>query len=160
IPADHLEHIAHYTTEFLDKLEKVGLEALEKRSPATLSWGIGRVGFAANRRTKGGPVDHDLPLLVVRDPKGKIQALYVSYACHCVSLSNNKISGDWAGYAVQALEDEVKGAMALVSVGCGADANPSSGVTGDKADAASRQGMEIANEVKRMLGGFLAPVTG
>jgi putative membrane-bound dehydrogenase-like protein len=160
IPADQLEHIAHYTAEFLDKVEKVGLEALEKRSPAALSWGIGRVGFAANRRTKGGPVDHDLPLLVVRDLKGKIQALYVSYACHCVTLSNNKISGDWAGFAAQALEDEVKGTMALVSVGCGADANPSSGVTADKVDAASRQGMEIANEVKRMLGGFLAPVTG
>ncbi|MFL5245856.1 MAG: neutral/alkaline non-lysosomal ceramidase N-terminal domain-containing protein [Gemmataceae bacterium] len=160
IPTDHLDHIARYTTEFIDRLEKVGLEALENSQPARLTWGIGRVGFASNRRTKGGPVDHDLPMLVVRDLKGKIQAVYVSYACHCVTLSSNKVSGDWAGFAAQAVEDEIKGAMALVSVGCGADANPISGVTGDKIELASRQGMEIATEVKRMLGGYLTPVIG
>jgi putative membrane-bound dehydrogenase-like protein len=160
IPKEHLEHIGQYTDAFLDQLEKVGLEALGKRKPARLSWGMGKVGFAANRRTKGGPVDHDLPMLVVRDPQGKLQAVYVSYACHCVTLSDNTISGDWAGYAAQAIEKDVLGAMALVSIGCGADANPSSGVTGAKGDIAARQGKEIADEVRRMLGGFLAPVAG
>ena len=160
IPKEHLEHIDRYTVAFLDHLESAGLEALQNRKPARLHWGIGRVGFAKNRRTGGGPVDHDLPLLVVRDLKGKIRALYVSYACHCVTLSDNKISGDWAGYAAQAMEDEVKDAVALISVGCGADANPRSGVTGDKAGIAAAQGKEIADEVKRMLAGFLAPVSG
>jgi putative membrane-bound dehydrogenase-like protein len=160
IPREHLDHIAEYTAFFLDQVEKVGLEALRKRQPASLAFGIGKVGFANNRRTKGGPVDHDLPMLVVRDPQGKTQAVYVTYACHCVTLSNNKISGDWAGYAAQAIEDEIPGAMALASIGCGADANPNSGVTGDKVEIAARQGKEIADEAKRLLGGFLAPVTG
>jgi putative membrane-bound dehydrogenase-like protein len=160
IPKEHQEHIDRYTKEFTDALEKVALAALADRRPAALSWGVGSVGFAVNRRTKGGPVDHDLPVLVVRDPKGKVRAVYVSYACHCVTLSNNKVSGDWAGYAQQAIQDEYPGAVALCSVGCGADSNPSSGVTGDKAEIAQRQGAEVAAEVKRLLKGYLAPLSG
>jgi putative membrane-bound dehydrogenase-like protein len=160
IPREHQQRIDGYTAELTDKLEKVALAALADRKPARLSWGIGRVGFAVNRRTRGGPVDHDLPVLVVRDPKGKVRAIYVSYACHCVTLSNNKISGDWAGYAQELIQDDFPGAVALVSVGCGADSNPNSGVTGDKTDIASRQGAEIAREVKRLAGGYLTPVTG
>ncbi len=160
IPKDHQEHIDRYTKEFTDALEKAALAALADRRPATLAWGVGSAGFAVNRRTKGGPVDHDLPVLVVRDPKGKVRAVYVSYACHCVTLSNNKISGDWAGQAQQAIEDDYPGAIALCSVGCGADSNPSSGVTGDKVEIAQRQGAEVAAEVKRLLRGYLAPVAG
>lgn len=160
IPKEHQERIDRYTAELNDKLEKVALAALADRKPARLSWGIGQVGFAINRRTKGGPVDHDLPILVVRDLKGKVRAIYVSYACHCVTLSNNKISGDWAGFAQQSIQDDFPGAIALVSVGCGADSNPSSGVTGDKIEIASRQGLEIAREVKRLAGGYLTLVTG
>ena len=160
IAKEHQEHIDRYTAELTDKLEKVALAALADRKPARLSWGIGKIGFAINRRTKGGPVDHDLPILVVRDLKGKVRAIYLSYACHCVTLSNNKISGDWAGYAQELIQDDFPGAIALVSVGCGADSNPSSGVTGDKTEIASRQGAEIAREVKRVVGGYLTPATG
>jgi putative membrane-bound dehydrogenase-like protein len=160
IPKDHQEHIDRYTKELTDHLEKVALAALKDRAPATLSWETGTVKFGANRRTKGGPVDHDLPVLVVKDPKGKVRAIYVSYACHCVTLSNNKISGDWAGYAADAIQRAHNGAIALVSIGCGADQNPSSGVTGDKTDLAAGQGAEIAREVERLLNGVLKPVTG
>jgi putative membrane-bound dehydrogenase-like protein len=160
IPREHQERIDRYTAELTDKLEQVALAALADRKPARLTWGIGTVDFAVNRRTKGGPVDHDLPVLVARDPHNKIRAVYVGYACHCVTLSNNKISGDWAGYAQQQIEDAYPGAVALVSIGCGADSNPNSGVTGDKVEVAARQGAEIAAEVKRLLAGYLAPVTG
>jgi putative membrane-bound dehydrogenase-like protein len=160
IPKEHLEHIDQYTAEFIDKLERVGLEALQNRKPATLSWGIGIVGFAKNRRPQGGPVDHDLPVLVVHDLNGLIRAVYVSYACHCVTLSNNKISGDWAGFAAKAIEDDAKGAMAFVSIGCGADANPNARTPGDLVEHAQRQGLEIAREVQRLLTSYLVPVTG
>src|SRR5262245_646929 len=113
-----------------------------------------------NRRTRGGPVDHDLPVLVVRDGADRIRAVYVSYACHCVTLSDNQVSGDWAGYAQEAIQRDFPGTTALCSVGCGADSNPNSGVTGDRADVAAGQGEEIASEVRRLLGGFLAPVQG
>jgi putative membrane-bound dehydrogenase-like protein len=160
IPKEDKAHIDRYTRELTDKLEEVALAALADRKPARLEWGIGTAGFAVNRRTPGGPTDHDLPVLVVRDPAGKVRAVYVSYACHCVTLSDNKVSGDWAGYAQQLIQDKCPGAVALVSVGCGGDQNPNSGVTGGRADVASRQGAEIAAEVKRLLQGYLAPVRG
>jgi putative membrane-bound dehydrogenase-like protein len=160
IPNEHQKHIDRYTSELIDKLEKVAREALANGKPARLAWGVGRVAFAVNRRTKGGPVDHDLPVLVVRDPGGKVRAVYLSYACHCVTLSHNKIGGDWAGFAQEMIQDAYPGAVALVSIGCGADSDPSSGVTRDRVDLAARQGAEIAAEVKRLLGGYLAPVQG
>lgn len=160
IPKEHLDNIDKYTVEFLDKLEQVGLEALQRRKPATLSYAIGKVGFATNRRTKGGPVDHDLPVLFIHDPDGNLRAVYTSYACHCVTLSHNQVGGDWAGFAAEEIERAFVGAYALGSVGCGADANPSSGVTGDKVEVAKLQGREIAAEVKRPSTMFRAPVTG
>src|SRR5579864_214896 len=52
IPKEHQEHIDQYTKEFTDALEKVALAALADRKPSTLAWGIGKVDFAMNRRTK------------------------------------------------------------------------------------------------------------
>jgi hypothetical protein len=148
IPPDHKAHIERYTKELADLLEQVVLAAIADRSPGRLEWGLGSVGFAINRRaTRGGrvvgigvnpkgPVDHDLPLLVVKSPAGKVRAVYTSYACHCVTLSNNKIGGDWAGFAQLAIEKQWPGAVSLISIGCGADINPGSGVTGDKVSVA------------------------
>lgn len=161
IPPEHQQHIDQYTNELTDALEKVALAALADRKPARLEWAVGKVEFAKNRRTPGGPVDHDLPVLVVRSADdGAIRAIYVSYACHCVTLSHNKISGDWAGYAQEAIQRQNPGAIALVSIGCGSDSNPSSGVTGDNIAAAAEQGGEIADEVSRLLKGPLKPITG
>jgi putative membrane-bound dehydrogenase-like protein len=161
IPKEHLDHVADYTKEFLDKLEQVGLDALKSRKPARLSYGIGKVTFAKNRRTAGGPVDHDLPVLFVRDAdSGKVRAVYTSYACHCVTLSFNKVGGDWAGFAAEAIQSAFPDSVALVSVGCGADQNPNSNVTGDKVETAQIQGREVAAEVKRLAGNFLAPISG
>ena len=160
IPPEHLEHIDRYTGELTDELEQVALAALRDMKPARLEFGIGEVGFAVNRRTKGGPVDHDLPVLAVKDLQGKLRALYVSYACHCVTLSDNQISGDWAGYAQEQMQKDHPGAIALMSVGCGADSNPSSGVTESKVEAAADEGAQIANEVNRLLKQVLPKLTG
>ncbi|HUG67182.1 MAG TPA: neutral/alkaline non-lysosomal ceramidase N-terminal domain-containing protein, partial [Pirellulaceae bacterium] len=161
IPPAHQEHIDRYTRELTDKIEQAAVAAIESREPSKLSWGIGSVGFAMNRRTPGGPVDHDLPMLVVRSAADdRIRAVYVSYACHCVTLSFNQISGDWAGYAAEMIERTTPGATAIVSIGCGSDSNPSSGVTGDKVEIAESQGAEIATEVVRLLKTDLKPLTG
>ena len=160
IPDEHWVRIDRYTVELTDKLEHVALDAMKDRQPARLSWGIGSVKFAVNRRNKDGPTDRDFPLLAVKSLDGKLRAVYVNYACHCVTLSNNKISGDWAGYAQDLIQKEFPATVAMVSIGCGADQNPISGVTGDKTDVCQAQGAEIAGEVKRLLDGFLAPVRG
>jgi hypothetical protein len=161
IPPEHQAHIDRYTKELTDLLVKVALDALADRKPARLAWGVGEVKFAKNRRTEGGPVDHSLPMLVVRSGNDDaIRAIYVTYACHCVTLSHNKISGDWAGYAQEAIEKNHPGAVAMMSIGCGSDSNPSSGVTGENIAAAAEQGAEIANEVQRLLKTELTPVSG
>jgi putative membrane-bound dehydrogenase-like protein len=158
IPRDHQAHIDRYSDELATQLLEVARTALRDRRPSRLSWGQGRIGFASNRRTPGGPVDHDLPLLAVHDASGQLRAVWVNYACHCVTLSDNLISGDWAGYAQAEIERLQPGCTALVSIGCGADANPSSGVTGDRADIAQSQGVEIATEVARLLQSELTPI--
>jgi putative membrane-bound dehydrogenase-like protein len=160
IPPEHLAHVDRYTGELIDAMEQAALSAWKSRQPATLTYAIGQVTFAANRRTKGGPVDHDLPVLAIRDKTGKLIAVYTSYACHCVTLSHNKISGDWAGYAQVAIEKAFPNAVAVTSVGCGADSNPSSGVTGDKLDIAAQQGEQIATEITRLLKAPMKPVAG
>jgi hypothetical protein len=161
IPPEHQANIDRYTNELTDSLEKAALEALADRKPARLAWGQGEVRFAKNRRPQGGPVDHALPMLVVRSAEDdKVRAIYVTYACHCVTLSLNKISGDWAGYAAAAIERNHPGAVAMVSIGCGSDANPASGVVGDNIGAASEQGAEIADVVERLLKGTLRPISG
>jgi hypothetical protein len=127
VPPDHQERIDRYTRDLMDKLEQVALAALRDRQPATLAWGQTKARFAANRRTKGGPTDHALPVLVARDESGRVRALFLSYACHCTTLAAtpNHICGDWAGYAREYLERDHPGAVVLVALGCGADANPS-----------------------------------
>lgn len=172
IPAEHQAHIDQYTKELADHLERAALAAIADRRPGQLEWGLGSVGFGVNRRAvrdgrvvgigvnPEGPVDHDLPVLVVSSAGGEVRAVYASYACHCVTLSNNKISGDWAGFAQLAIEKRWPGAVALMSVGCGADINPSSGVTGDKAEVAAEQGQQVAAEVERLIEAGLQPLSG
>ena len=151
LPPSDQAHVDQYTRELKEKLIQLVSAALDDRKPAAVAFNIGEVTFARNRRTAGGPVDHDLMALTVRSPDGALRAVYVSYACHCVTLSDSLINGDWAGYAAEHLERLAPDITALVSVGFGADSNPSSGVTGSNADAASAQGLEIASEVKRLL---------
>jgi putative membrane-bound dehydrogenase-like protein len=160
IPTGHQLRIDRYTRELTDHLEHVALAALRDLQPGRLEWTTGQVGFAKNRRTAGGPVDHDLPLMVVRGENDTVRALWFSYACHCVTLSNNRISGDWAGSAQLELERRYPGAVVLASIGCGADQNPDSGVTGDRVEVADSQGKQIADEVDRLLGAPLNPLTG
>ncbi len=160
IPPDHQQHIDRYTADLTRHLKQVADEAVQDLQPGHLAWGIGKVSFAMNRRTPGGPVDHDLPTLVVRDAKGTIRAILVTYACHCVTLSENKIGGDWAGYAQEALQRKFPSAVGLVSIGCGSDANPDSGVTGDQFELAAAQGAQIADEADRVVRAGLTPLSG
>lgn len=161
IPVEHLKNIDSYTVSFLDKLEAAALASLKDPQPCHLYWGVGSVGFAKNRRNANGPKDHDLPVLIIRDAKTRqVKAVYTSYACHCVTLSHNRIGGDWAGYAAEAIEAQHADAVGLVSIGCGADQNPDSGVVGDKVEAAQIQGRSIATEIQRLTKGFLAPLKG
>jgi hypothetical protein len=165
LPLEHQAHVERYTHELIEALEQAALKALQTRQPATLWRGQGKAGFAANRRTRGGPVDHDLPILVVKDEKENTRAILASYACHCTTLGGefNQICGDWAGYAQEYLEQAHPGAIAMMAIGCGADANPQPRTS---LDLAKQHGREIETAVNQILAARdasapgLNPITG
>lgn len=170
LPPDQQGRIDRYTRELADALEKVALAALADRKPSTLSWAQGKVGFAANRRVlrdgrwvnfgvnPAGPVDHSMPVIRVADPNGKVRAVLVGYACHCTTLHGtfNKICGDWSGYACEELERSYPDALALVVIGCGADANPEP--RSGRLDDAKQHGATVARETERLLKGTMIPL--
>jgi len=159
---EHMVNISRYIDGLLPKLEKVALEALKNRKPSKVAWGQGEVGFAYNRRTAGGPVDHSMPLMSVTDSDGKLSAVFVNYACHGVILgaAMNHIHGDWIGEAQRIIEENHPGTIALVAIGCGADSNPSKqGIENlSNIEQASFRGKEIADEAKRLLNTKLQPI--
>jgi putative membrane-bound dehydrogenase-like protein len=159
ISADEQAHIDRYTKELTDKMEQLAMAALKDRKTSFLSWGKTKAGFAANRRTKGGPVDHDVPVLKITDKEGQVRGLLVNYACHCTTMSDqpNQICADWAGYAQEYLERDHPGAIAMTVMGCGADSNPAPrpGV-----DFAKRHGQEIASVVDELSFKKLTPLRG
>jgi len=158
IPSAHEKHIDDYTDEIKHHLVNVGLSALSNREPAKVSFTQGHAGFAANRRIEIGPVDHVMPMIQVHDPEGKLRAVWVSYACHCTTLhpDENRICGDWAGFAQEAIERDHPGSMAFVSIGCAANANPypRTGVT-----YARQHGEDLAYEVTRLVQTEIQPIS-
>ena len=75
-----------YGRELQAKLIDLVRRALADRVPAKLSYQHARCGFAMNRRTPvgtnynnfpnpDGPVDHDVPVLRVEGPDGKLRAV-------------------------------------------------------------------------------------
>lgn len=159
LPPEHQAHVERYTHELTDAIEQVALEALKHRKPGKLSWAQGKAGFATNRRTEGGAVDHDLPMLRVSDRKGNPRAILASYACHCTTLGGefNQVCGDWAGYAQEYLERDHPGVTVLMAIGCGADANPQPRTS---LDFAQQHGQEIATNINQLLTRKLTPVRG
>lgn len=161
--------VGRYSNALVDKLEKVALDAIAAREPSRLSWGKGKLTFAANRRVleegqwKGfgvqadGPVDHTMPILRVTNASGKDLATLVNYACHCTTLGGNynRIHGDWAGEAQAEIEKRHPGMTAMIAIGCGADQNPEP--RGDL-EMVAAHGVAVADEVDRMLNENLVPL--
>ena len=149
-----------YIADLQRKLVAVVGEALKHLAPAELSWGTGRATFAVNRRnnqeasvpglrTAGqlrGPVDHDVPVLFVRDVDGRMMAVVCGYACHATTLSGYQISSDWPGYAQIELKKKYPDAIALTWIGCGGDQNP---VPRRKVEYAQDYGRRLAEAVEK-----------
>ena len=150
IPAAHQRHIDRYSEEVTGRLVEAGLRALSNRKPSRLSYSEGHAGFAVNRRAQIGPVDHVMPMIRVDDPEGNPRAVWVSYASHCTAFgpADNFMCGDWAGFAAESIKRNHPGAVALVTIGCAANANPfpRTGLSFSR-----RHGGDIAREVDRLL---------
>ena len=140
--------------------EQAALAALKDRRPGNLAWAKGEAGFARNRRTIGGPVDHACSILRAVDLKGNARLYEPAWPAIARRWEvSNKFCGDWAGYAGEYLERENPGAIALVTIGCGADSNPyPRGGQDGGLELAKQHGLEIATETKKLLAGKLQPL--
>jgi len=158
------EHLSVIEKKLADMVDA----AIKDLAPARLGYSHARAGFAMNRRLpseKGfrnspnpdGPVDHDVPLLRVERPDGKLRAMLFGYACHNTTLGLYQFCGDYAGYAQEYLEADHPGAVALFMIGCGADQNP---YPRGKLEHAQQHGRTLANAVEAALLPKARPVRG
>jgi len=158
LTADQWADVDEYLADLPALLVEVIGQALKALEPARLSYSHARAGFAMNRRlptNKGyennpypdGPVNHDVPVLRVEDPKDKLWALLFGYACHNTTLQFEYLCGDYAGYAQEYLEADHPGVTALFMAGCGGDQNPFPRGTLDRA---KQHGRALANAVEAL----------
>jgi neutral ceramidase len=161
--------VADYTETLPGPILDVVGQAKQKLAPARIESGRGRAGFAVNRRNNKepavpklrqlgklqGPVDHDVPVLCVRDADGAVQAVVFGYACHATTMDFLQWCGDWPGYAQAEIEWAHPGAIALFWAGCGADQNP---LPRRSLALAQAYGKELAQAVESVVKAPMAPV--
>jgi hypothetical protein len=168
LPPEEDQRLKVYAQQLTEKLGSVIGAALGDLKPASLSYGTGKAGFAMNRRqftpkgvqigtNREGPVDHEVPVLKVEGADGSLRAALFLYACHNTTLTGEfyELSGDYAGFAQEAVEKAHPGVTAMYLIGCGADQNPNPRST---LAYAQQHGRALAEEVGRILAGKLAPV--
>ena len=163
--------ISEYTEFLSDSIVRIAQEAFANVTPAAVQYGSGQATFAVNRRTNRepdvpmlreaghlvGPVDHEVPLLIVGSPEGQQRAVLFGYACHATVLSGMDWCGDWPGFAQLEIERRHPGTIAMFMAGCGADQNPLPRKT---VELATDYGKQIADSVDRALAGPMRSVHG
>ena len=165
---EQIQQSNQYVDELQEKLLKLIGQALDNLAPAKLGYTHARAGFAMNRRLPtetgvrnspypDGPVDHDVPVLRIDSPDGKLRAVLFGYACHCTTLSFYQFCGDYAGFAKQYIQEAHPGVTAFFIAGCGADQNPYPRRT---LDLAKQHGRALANGVETALMVRARPVRG
>lgn len=168
---DQQQRVAVYGAELERQIVDVVGQAVAALAPAKVAWGTGKCGFAVNRRNNNqlevaklrevgalvGPVDHDVPVLTVRDLEGRLRAMTFGYACHATCLDFYEWCGDYPGFAMLALEARHPEAVAMYWAGCGADQNPLPRRTVEIAEAYGRR---LADAVEDVVGAPMTPLEG
>ncbi|MCS7269967.1 MAG: c-type cytochrome [Gemmataceae bacterium] len=160
--------VAAYTEKLTQDLIELIDVAVAKLEPVRLEYGQGSAGFAINRRqptpkgivlgvNREGPVDHSVPVLVVRKAEGTPWVIVFGYACHNTTLSFYQWCGDYAGFAQLSIEKAFPGAVAMFWSGCGGDANPNPRGT---LELCQKHGEELAAAVVKVVRGPLQAVQG
>jgi len=162
--------VHRYCKRLTGQLIDLAVTALADLRPARVSWGVGVINFVMNRReftergirlgfNPRGYVDRSVPVLRVDSANGKLRALVFGCACHNTTLTGKhyQLSGDYAGFAQQYVEEQHPGVQAMFVIGCGGSANPyPRGTVG----AATQHGRSLGAEVCRVAAEKLLPVGG
>jgi hypothetical protein len=159
-----------YTRWLQDQVVDVVVQASAKLEPAELSWGTGVIHFAMNRReftpdgiilgvNARGLADRSVPVLRIDGAGGKPRVVLFGAATHGTTLTgeNHEVSGDYAGFAQQLVQQRYPGAQAMFMLGCAGDSNPYPRGT---MELAKKHGATLADEVCRVLDGKLKKVQG
>src|SRR5262249_42045811 len=168
---DQEKRVEDYTKALQGKLVSVVGEALDHLRPARVEWGNGHATIAVNRRNNKeadvpkvrelgqlkGPVDHEVPVLAVRDPDGHLKAIAFGYACHATVLPFYQWCGDYPGFAQLAVEKSHPDAIALFWAGCGGDQNP---LPRRSVALAEEYGKRLADAVEAVLAAPMTPLQG
>jgi hypothetical protein len=169
LDADQTRRVKAYKATLINNITDVVSDAISSLAPANLSYTNGTATFAVNRRNNPearvpelrkagalkGPVDHDLPVLVVTGGDGKEKAIVAGYACHATVLSDYFISADWPGAAQTEIERRHPGVTALYVLGCGGDQNP---LPRRKLEHVENYGKQLADGVDDALKSKLTPL--
>lgn len=166
----HIKGTIRYTQRLCDQIVELSVQATTQLEPAKLSWGVGVATFVMNRReftergvrlgvNPRGLADRSVPVLKIESADGKLRSVLIGTACHNTTLGGRdmQISGDFAGYAQQHVERELKGVQAMFMQGCGGDANPFPRGT---EEISRMHGMTLGTEVLRVLETELKPIRG
>lgn len=168
---EQVKQSEEYVEDLQEKLVRLVGQSIEDLAPARLSYSHARAGFAMNRRSRieqsyriqpnpDGPVDHDVPVLRVDSPDGKLRAVLFGYACHCTTLSFYKFCGDYAGFAQQYIEQAHPETTAMFVAGCGGDQNPYPRGGPRTLEYCMEHGRALANGVEAALAPRARPVAG
>ena len=163
LDAHHRALVDEYAAQLLRNVDQLVGEAIGKLEPAKLEWGSGTANFAVNRRNNPeaqvpalraagelkGPVDHDVPVLAVKNSQGELKTIVCGYACHATVLSFQQWCADYPGFAQTELEKSHPGAIAMFWAGCGADQNP---LPRRSVELAQSYGRQLATAVDAVLG--------
>lgn len=170
---------AAYLEDLTERLARCARLAWTGREPARVGFGVGACDFAVSRRRpdgKGGvtwqpapaePHDHEVPVLAVSSPEGRLRGVVFSYACHPTSRGGLLIGGDYVSFAYDRIEQDHPGVSSCFVQGCGGDqkpapVDPSADSFGQREVAEVREiGFRLGEAVCGVLGsGSLRPVSG
>jgi hypothetical protein len=169
LDAEQSARVEEYTKSLQSKIVSLVGDALAALKPARVEWGNGHATFAVNRRNNKeadvpklreqgmlkGPADHDVPVLAVRDPDGRLKAVAFGYACHATVLPFYQWCGDYPGFAQLAVEKLHPDAVALFWAGCGGDQNP---LPRRSVALAEEYGKRLAEAVEAVIAAPMTPL--
>jgi hypothetical protein len=154
-----------------DRIVSAVEQALARVEPVELSYGSGVVPFVMNRRESTsdrgiilgvnprGAADRTMPLLRIASPDGTPRVVEFGAAVHNTTLTGDeyRITGDYAGFAQDYVQQQMPGVQAMFVQGFAGDANPH---PRGSLELARQHGETLGREVMRVLGTKLKPVRG
>ncbi len=171
IAPDAARRTRAYRQLLQDRIVSAVEQALARVQPVELSYGSGVVPFVMSRReftrdrgvvlgvNPRGAADRTMPLLKIASPDGALRAVIFGAAVHNTTLTGDeyRITGDYAGFAQEYVQQQLPGVQAMFVQGFAGDANPHPRGT---LDLARQHGETLGREVVRVLGTKLMPVRG